>query len=269
MGVSQNFRRINSNELKISSIIQKSFRSQLKYLLDNLKELYEQYPNLIEQEYVVLNRPTENIYKSREILESPMGWFRKAMWMIKMIDDVSIQIAKTTEKWYKRSYRLFEKDMEANGFRYDSQLPLWYAKTFGELNLSNYKWSISKTTKLKVTEILQTGLTNNIGVNEIAKQIQTLDATVFSKTRAKLIATTEVGKAYEHWNSLPIKQLQSVGVEMLKQRQTVNDSRVREEHTQNEEDWRIPLNDMFSWTGTELPPDWPWCRCTILYKMNK
>jgi uncharacterized protein with gpF-like domain len=102
----------------------------------------------------------------------------------------------------------------------------------------------------------------------MTKQIEWLDWMLFSKVRAKIIATTETGRAYEYGNYLPAKQLSDVWKNVTKKRLTVGDSRVRPSHAANENEWRIPLDKVFWGTGSDLPPAWVNCRCTTLYDVN-
>jgi len=275
MWVPLNYRNIARNEVKIYTIIIKSFKRQFKFLIDNLEDLYTNYQAKIELEYWYLQRPRPDIYEwnmykwwGSEISSEPLDWFWRAMWIYDMIEDVKPQVRWAVEKWYKKMYRLFEDDMRRNGFSYQEAVPIDYMNKFWELNLSNYKWSISLTTKNWVTEILKNWLDNNLWIWDIAKQITELDGTLFNKARAKLIATTEVGRAYEYWNNYPMQQLNNVWINIIKKRQTVNDSRVRPEHMENELEWRQPLNYIYPATGCDIPPAAINCRCTVLYEIE-
>jgi len=55
----------------------------------------------------------------------------------------------------------------------------------------------------------------------MAKNINALDPRLFSMNRAKMIATTEIGKAYEFGNYLPMKEASKQGAEVIKRRNTV------------------------------------------------
>jgi len=266
-----NHRRILNNEVLVYTICQKSFKKQLEFLKDNLENLYVNHPRKIEAEYNYLSQPVQSIYKGweTEISSEPLDWFWREMWVYSMIDKVKPKLKTVVTKAYKKRYRTRQWYMENYSLVYNPQLPIDYMEIFGELNLSNFRWSISKTTKLKVTTILKEGLDKNLTITDMAKQISWLDKKLFSKARAKIIATTEVGKAYEHGNYLPVKQLSDAGVKMKKKRQTVNDSRVRPTHMDNENQWRVALDTVFWATGTELAPEWVNCRCTMLYDIDQ
>jgi hypothetical protein len=72
MALSADYRRLLKREVKIYSIIQKSFNKQKKFLHDNLKELYEKYPLNISIAREKLNNQHVHIYpdkKNRETIE--------------------------------------------------------------------------------------------------------------------------------------------------------------------------------------------------------
>ena len=259
MAVKLNHRRILHNEVKVYTILQKSFKRQLQFLLDNYAELYTKYPGKVMKEYNYLNQPVPNIYawekwRQTDVSSEPLDWFWREMWVYEAIENVKPQVSKTVAKWYKKSYRVNEQLMLENAIIYNQNLPIAYMEDFGALNLSNFKGSISKTTKMWVIDILKNWIDNDLWVWDIKKQIVALDSKLFSKARAQMIAVTEMGKAYEHWNYLPIKQLQQWWVAMLKQWSTVGDSRVRPTHMDNETVWRVPLDYTYSSTGTNLAP---------------
>ena len=271
MAVKLNHRRILHNEVKVYTILQKSFKRQLQFLLDNYAELYTKYPGKIMKEYNYLNQPVPNIYawekwRQTDVSSEPLDWFWREMWVYEAIENVKPQVSKTVAKWYKKSYRVNEQLMLENAIIYNQNLPIAYMEDFGALNLSNFKGSISKTTKMWVIDILKNWIDNDLWVWDVKKQLVALDSKLFSKARAQMIAVTEMGKAYEHWNYLPIKQLQQWWVAMLKQWSTVGDSRVRPTHMDNETVWRVPLDYTYSSTGTNLAPTGVNCRCTMLYK---
>ena len=274
MAVDTNYRRIGRNEIIVSTICQKSFRRQSKFLKENLKELYENYPNKIEAEYNYLNQPFPDIYAGEkawqtDISSEPMDGFWREMGVYDMIDSTKPQIKKTVDKAYTRRYRNRSDSMEKYGYTFDKNVGIQYMDTYWELNLSNFKWSISRTTKVWVINVLKDGLDNNLGVKEVAKNITALDNKLFAPSRAKTIAITEVGKAYEHGNFVPAKQLQNAGVGMVKLWATVRDSRVRPSHRDNESLSRKPLDFVYPATNTPKAPTGVGCRCTMLYEINE
>ena len=93
---------------------------------------------------------------------------------------------------------------------------------------------------------------------------------LLSVSRAKLIAVNQLGRWYEASNKQPYTQLLSVWIWVEKKRLTVWDHKVTPSHTANQEEWRILLDQLFSWTGDDIPPaqDNPRCRCTLQYSID-
>lgn len=270
MAVSADYRRLLRKELKVRTIIQKSFKRQKKFLLDHVEDLYLNYRYNIELTWNNLINVTVDLYpekKDRNDVENnePLWWFRKEMWVDDMIEDLKPQIKKAVEKWYKRSFRLFEPLLIENGFSYYYDTIDNYARYRWELNLSNYRWAISYTTKYDVIEILKNWIDNNLTVDEVAKQIEKKSEVLFGDGRANTIAVTEIWKAYEWWNYQPVQQLESVGIKMLKLWQTCDDSRVRPEHMDCEMLWRVESDFVYPSTWLVIAW-WPNCRCAMLYK---
>ena len=274
MSLPLNHRRILTNETKVYTICQKSFKKQYEFLMNNLEDLYENYVYNVELCYNELLNANVDLYrnkKSREYIEwqwEQLEWFWAEMWVYDLIEDIEPQLEKTVMKWYKKRYRLFETALLWNWFTYYPDTWSNYAKLWWELNLSNYKWAISYTTKRKVIEIIKNWYDNNLWVWEVAKQINEISDKLFGKARARTIATTEIWKAYEYWSYQPVKQLQSVWVPMKKKWQTVDDDRVRPAHMECELEWRVDLDYMYPAVWQLICPEWVNCRCTMEYKVD-
>jgi len=275
MSLSPEYRHLLNREMKIYSIIQKSFKQQRQFLEDNVEDLYQNYKYNIEIERANLNNQHVHIYpekKWRFDVENnePLWWFRSSMWLWEMIDKLKVHIRKAVDKWYKMTYRLFEPLLRENWFSYYTDLISNYENQWWVLNLSNYKWAISRTTKYDVIRVLKEWIDNNLTPQQVAKNIHEIDEKLFWKARARTIAITEMRKAYEYWNYQPISQLESVWIPMMKQRQTCDDAKVRPEHMDCELLWRVRSNFEYPSVWWVLyPPWWPNCRCTIKYQRMK
>lgn len=275
MALSADYRRLLNREMKIYSIIQKSFKQQQKFLEDNVEDLFMNYKYNIEIEWNLMNDVHVHIYpdkKWRFDVENnkPLWGFRSAMWIDWMIESLKKYIWKAVEKWYKMTYRLFEPLLRENWFSYYEDVISNYENDRWILNLSDYKWSISRTTKYDVIKVLKNGIDNNLTPQEVAKQITEIDERLFWKPRARTIAITEMRKAYEYWNYQPIRQLENVWIPMMKKRQTCDDAKVRPEHMDCELEWRVRSTHEYQSVWWVLyPPWWPNCRCTILYQRAK
>ena len=140
-----------------------------------------------------------------------------------------------------------------------------YIARLTDLHLSQNKWSISRTTKLWIIDLLQEWIDEWLSYWEIANQINKKDPFIFSKSRSELIAKTEIWRAYEKGNEIPMRQLKNKWEYVLKKWISAEDFKVRPTHTQNASDWYIELDIPFSWTHSHIAPEWFWCRCSTAY----
>lgn len=272
MVLSADYQRLLRKESKAYTILQKSFKRQAKFLEENVETLYNKFPLNISIAYNLVNNASEHIYslknRQNEYQDEPLAWFWREMGVEDMFRELGPVIAKSYEKGYKLSYRLFKKKLEENGFNYYPELIRDYTKYWGDLNLSNYKGAISYTTKHDVLEILKNWLDNHLSGGEIRKQITDYNPLLFSKARARAIAVTETHKAYEFWNYQPMQQLASVWIPVTKKRHTCGDDKVRPEHQQAEDEGRVDIDYTFPSVGVKFPPGGVNCRCTILYNID-
>ena len=273
MSLSPDYRRLLRKEVKAYTIIQKSFKKQEQFLNDNVIDLYENYTINISVAYNYLQNANVHIYPDKkaredEYQEEPLAWFWRAMWVEEMFKQLEPVIAKSYEKWYKMSYRLFKKKLEENWFDYYPELVSNYEKYWWELNLSNYKWAISYTTKRDVIKVLKEWIDNHWSWLEVAKKISEISPVLFGKPRARTIAVTEMHKAFEFWNLQPMQQLSSVWIPVKKKWLTVGDDRVRPEHTACEDEGRVDIDYTYPSVWVDIPPWWVNCRCTILYHID-
>lgn len=144
-----------------------------------------------------------------------------------------------------------------------------YLKDLEDLMLSQREGSISKTTKEKLIGIMEQGVADGKSYGQIAKEIESADPWVFSKTRAQLIAINEVGRAYGWANHEPAVELQRQGYIMEKEWTTSHDEKVRPNHTANEAAGLIPLDQAFPGTGDQFAPSINEirCRCTSTHQI--
>lgn len=146
-----------------------------------------------------------------------------------------------------------------------------YIQLLEDLHLSEKQWSIYRTTKAEILEILDQWVNEWLSYGQLADKIEETQPFVFSKARAELIAVTEIWRAYEFWNWLPMKDIQDQWWTVLKEWITAWDDKVRASHNANSSDWFIPLDQRFSWTGDLYAPakrvDPFRCRCATWYKV--
>lgn len=85
------------------------------------------------------------------------------------------------------------------------------------------------------------------------------------RSRAQLVAVTEIGDAYEEGSLRGAKQVESVGIDMEKQWLSSRDARVTPACRTNDQAGWIELEDSFP-SGHARPLRFPGCRCTALYR---
>lgn len=136
------------------------------------------------------------------------------------------------------------------------------------LHLSDRDGSITHTTKLGIIDVIKQGAEQGLSYTELSKRINELDSTLFSRSRAELIATNTIGEAYEQGNRLPVQEASELGAVVEKLWQTVEDLKVTDECMENMNEGWIPLNQPHS-SGDMNPlrADNPRCRCTELYRI--
>lgn len=144
-----------------------------------------------------------------------------------------------------------------------------YIRDMRNLMLSERNGSILLTTKRELIDILSSGVQEWLSYGDIAKQIRGTDPFVFSKTRAKLIAINEVGRAYWWANHEPGRVLTKEGYVLVKRWATSRDEKVRDTHAQNARDGDIAFDKNFSGTGDEYAPSSHDvnCRCTSTHEI--
>lgn len=140
--------------------------------------------------------------------------------------------------------------------------------------LSDYKGNIHHTTVDGILRILYDSYEQGRSYQETSKLIQEQgQAGVFSQARGELIATREIGVAYEQGNYLPIQSLKEENPDrdVKKYWSTVGDSHVTPPHAENEDFGWVELDFIYEPSGgDEHAPgsDNPRCRCTQLYDIH-
>ena len=140
------------------------------------------------------------------------------------------------------------------------------AVEYARVNAAEHVKDIGDTTKKYMQTLITDGIEAGKSYNEIAKEIT--DRFVgFSEDRARRIAVFETGDAYEEGNRLIAKELEAEGLEMEKAWGTAGDERVREEHSQNEGEGWIPIDQSFG-SGDDRSPTDSGCRCFMMYRVK-
>ena len=263
MPISPNYRNIHIDETKLYTICLKSFKNQRLYLEQNLNNLWNNHITDIFTEYEYLLSQL-NLYPKKDF-NLWLEWFWRWMWINDMIEESKNPIIKSCNKWYKKRFRLFQPILTETWIRINKNLANQYATLRWNLELSDFKWTITHTTKFNVIKILKEWLENNLTINDIQNEINKLNEKLFSPARARSIAITEIWKAYEYWNYQPIKELSESWVQIKKLWLTCRDVKVRPEHMECEELWWVDLDFEYPSVWTKIPPWWVNCRCTMEY----
>lgn len=244
-----NGRKLRRMEKKLEKGVLKALEKQQKYILSKARKLIEKSAKKV----LLLKGLDEDIDRLIEEIDN---------------DELESLILASSESsmLFGARYRIKKSKLGKYGITFDlsNELAISYLETDRPLVLAK----IADTTKKAIKPILIDSVKNGTSYNETAKIIRSLGA--FSKSRAQMIATNEIGHAYEWGNRIPMLDLKSKGFDVLKKWSTVNDSLVTPECLSNEDDGWIDINSDFN-SGDQNAPrgDHPRCRCTILYNFNE
>jgi hypothetical protein len=123
---------------------------------------------------------------------------------------------------------------------------------------------IDEYSKQLLRDLLTNATEQGFSYQKTAKLIEKM-FTGWSTNRAKLIATTEVGNAYQEGNLIVGKDLAASGVAIEKSWLTRGDDKVDPHCSANADQGWIDVNTVFS-SGVERPLDHPRCRCVMLMR---
>lgn len=128
---------------------------------------------------------------------------------------------------------------------------------------------VDATTKSEVNTLISRAIRDGLTRDETARLIAA-QFTDFAKYRSALIATMELGTAYEEgkWAQFD-RYRQRFNEQGWKRSQSQGDDSVRPLHLDNEEQGWIPADQEFKGTKTQRAPHGFNCRCTTLYRLMK
>ena len=167
-------------------------------------------------------------------------------------------------RWSESNFSKFKDELPESfetEFFSENSFASKYSDTVSALQLSQLKWSITKTTNDEVKKIIQTWIANGKSYNQIAKEIQEVNPVIFNRERAKLIAQTETWRAFWYGDWIPWKELQKQWFQMEKRWVTRWDSRVRPSHSANAWAWWIDYDAIFPATWDIQAPSIKDIRC--------
>lgn len=145
-----------------------------------------------------------------------------------------------------------------------------YVRKLKDLQLSNFRGSIQRTTKGRIQQILVEGIEKGTSYGEIARKIRSQgNAGVFSRARAETIAVNQVANAYGTGTDEMVRKFNFETSSITeKSWQTVKDSQVTEECRKNEEQGWLGMEEAFL-SGDEHAPRQTniKCRCVTAYRV--
>lgn len=224
--------------------------------------------------YSLFNKEYKAFISILEKQDTQKGFFNDMevlLWRLKngVVEVLKERVQAVIKRGSEVNARKFNESFSIN-FDLPNNEATKYTQMLEELHLSEKQGSIYATTKTQILEVVNEGIEQGLSYGQMADKIRKTQPFVFSKARAELIAVTEIGRAYEYGNWLPMKDLETQGATVLKEWITVWDDKVRETHRQNERDGFIPLNQKFSGTNDLYAPakniDPFRCRCATGYK---
>lgn len=186
-----------------------------------------------------------------------------------LADDIIITAKPTYKKGAEKG--IDELNMSAYGVSFSLVNPraVQYLRNIKDLELSERRGSITRTTKDKIQRILVDAAETGKSYNEVAKLIQAQgDEGVFSRARGELIAVNQIGHAFGTGNQDMVDEfVKKTGAAVQKQWRTVNDDRVTPECRANQDQEWIS-NDAFFSSGDRQAPrrSNPRCRCATIYR---
>lgn len=134
---------------------------------------------------------------------------------------------------------------------------------------------VNDTTRQYLRTVIVEGVDNGWSYNRLARAITDRYAEFavgrpqkHIRSRAELIAVTEIGQAYESASEIVALDLADGGLTMQKKWLTVGDDRVSAGCKENAGDGWIGMTEAHS-SGHERPLRFPSCRCTELYRRGE
>lgn len=135
--------------------------------------------------------------------------------------------------------------------------------------------NIDDVSRERIKTIVLAGIENGTSYSEVARQIKAEYKQMaigmpqkHIRSRAELIAVTEMGNAYSEGNLIAALELQDAGLAMQKSWLTIGDRRVSAGCKDNAGVGWIDLDDDFP-SGHARPLRFPGCRCVALYRRKR
>jgi uncharacterized protein with gpF-like domain len=134
---------------------------------------------------------------------------------------------------------------------------------------------IDSTTREEIRQLIKVAVSNGTPYTTLAKQLKDRYSQFaigvpqrHIRSRAELIAITEIGNAYSEGNLIAARLVQSDGIAMQKQWANVGDRRVSAGCLANTRAGWLDLDKAFP-SGDDRPLRFPGCRCAALYRRKQ
>lgn len=259
---SRNGKFIAANEKRLENRLVRSFDAQKKYIIESLRDLSVFRQKGIRRiEKKILGDELNDMLKDLPAIDT-MGAD-----LVEIAGIVMMKGARNAIATYKlASIGISFNLSNINAIRYMEKLT--------GITLSDSQGSISQTTKDRIIDTISRGVSEGLSYNQMAREIEALgEAGVFSRARATMIATNEVGKAYEFGNYVPVNEYtERTGKTVRKYWRTQGDDKVTAECAANEAangGHGLLLEEAFP-SGDKTAPrsSNPRCRCSTQYDIE-
>lgn len=250
---------LRRQEIRLEKKVFARFKKQLDWLVEEARELsYFQDQKAVQR--LVTKSIRSDVDDFLEDLPENEG----------MTDD----IGDTANDTFKRGARDVHGslDMAKLGVSFDLVNPeaAEYIRKLKDLQLSNFRGSIQRETKNRIQKILVDAIEEGTSYGEVSRKIRAqAEAGVFSRARAELIATNQVGRAYGTGNDEMVRKFMFETSSLCqKSWRTVNDGNVTVECRKNQEQGWLGMEEAFLSNDEHAPRiKNPRCRCVTTYRV--
>lgn len=251
------FRR--REELRLQRKLVRLWKKQLAWLLDEMKTL----------SFFQKQNDGVRLLSTKELNDEVNDLVQKLPNNDKIVDEIVFHAKKGYQKGAKDEYKHF--DMSKLGISFDlvNEDAIAYLNRLEDLHLSNYRGSITRTTRKRIIKILRRAAETGQSYQKTSKLIQEQAAEgIFSQARGELIATREIGKAYTQGNRDMVERFaKETGAIMQKEWITVEDDKVTPECAENQDAGWLGFDEHFPSGDLNAPrDDHPRCRCDTGYR---
>lgn len=245
-------------ERRLIAALKRTWKKQMDYVIEKLKNVSA----FKQEENRVLNAIEDDI--DRIVNNLP--------YRDELVEDIIAFMKLGMDKGGKSAVKKLNLAKFGISFSLENKKAIDFLNAKKSLELSNYRGNIHQTTKTNIARILVDAAKSGQSYQKTAQLIMEQGkAGVFSAARGQLIATREIGVAYETGNNIPIKEFQADNPDraVKKYWQTVEDDRVTKECQENQDQGWLFLSQNFS-SGDEYAPRFgnPRCRCFTKYEIQ-